>query len=337
MPATFAVLSLLPKKRFLEAAPRIPEGMSIRHYEDGDDGFRRHPAGYRGVLGVGTVIPPAVMAASELEIIQLVGAGYDQVDLPTVEKRGLILCNNPGANAQAVAEHVLMALLYFARRQGEAEAVVYSSEYARDRVRMMGPLLRELGEMTLGIVGFGAIGQTFSRLVRPFGSTVLVHSRTRYAELERAHGVAYRDLTSLLQESDAVIVTLPSTPDTHRLFDAARLALLKSTCIFINVGRGGVVDHDALASALIANQLYAASLDVYDPEPLDQGHPLLNLDVAVKRRLLLSPHTAGVSHRSWTLMVQRAVDNLWRYASTRQPEFVVRAPRPAVLENEANR
>lgn len=324
--APFRVLSLLPKHRFLAASPDVPEWMTITHWEECDVEFRRRPSGFRGVLAVGKPVPAEVLYAFGLEIIQLVSAGYDRVDRATAAARGLVVCNNPGANAQAVAEHILMSLLYFARRQGEGQAAVYSGKFAQARMGLVGPQLRDLGEMTLGIVGLGAIGQRFAKLARPFGSKLLYHSRTRNQGLEASLDLEYRELDELLQAVDGVAATLPLTAATYRLFDGQRFALMKSTAIFVNVGRGGVVDHNALAVALMSGQIYAASLDVYDPEPLPSNHPLLLIDEDVRTRLLLSPHTAGVTHRAWQSMIRQAVDNLVRYARGYQPRFVVVSP-----------
>lgn len=323
---SFPVLSLLPKHRFLEANPKIPDWMSVRHWEECDESFRKLPSGFQGVLAVGKPLPTEVLNAADLQIVQLVSAGYDQVDKETAMARGLIVCNNAGANAQSVAEHILMSLLYFARRQGEGQSTVYSGTFAHARSKLMGPQLRELGEMTIGIVGFGSIGQRFAELVRPFGARLLYYSRTRNLSLEVDLNVEYQELENLLRESDAVAVALPLTPDTYRLFDKRRFTLMKSTSIFVNVGRGGVVDHDALIEALTARQIYAASLDVYDPEPLPLDHPLLLTDDAIRSRLLLSPHIAGVTHRAWKTMIQRAADNLVCYARGDEPHSVVVSP-----------
>lgn len=323
---TFPVLSLLPKQRFLEANPKIPDWMPVRHWEECDVLFRQRPSGFQGVLAVGNPLPTGVLTSSGLQIVQLVGAGYDQVDTATALTRGLIVCNNAGANAQSVAEHILMSLLYFARRQGEGQLTVYSGTFAQARSNLMGPQLRELSEMTIGIVGLGSIGQRFAELVLPFDARVLYYSRSRNLGQESALNVEYQELDTLLSESDAVAVTLPLTPDTHRLFNGRRFKLMKPTSIFINVGRGGVVDHDALIEALTGRQIYAASLDVYDQEPLPLNHPLLLAGDSIRTRLLLSPHIAGVTHRAWKTMIQRAVDNLVCYARGDEPHSVVVSP-----------
>ncbi len=320
---SFCVLSLIPKKRFLAAKPNIPEWMSLLHWDDLDELSQSMPSGFQAVLGGGTPIPHEVLNTPGLEMVQLVSAGHDRVDMSFVANLGLLVCNNPGANAQAVAEHILMTLLYFARRAGEAQAIVYSGQFADGRFRIMGPQLRNLSEMTIGIVGLGAIGQRFAELVHPFGSKLLYSSRTRNIHVEAMLGLEYRELDELLQEADAIAVALPLTSQSYHLFDARGFALMKPTAIFINVGRGGVVDQQALVEALLTRQIYAAGLDVFEPEPIPSDHYLLHINNDIKNRLLLSPHTAGLTHFSWVNMVQNAIDNLVRYAIDHQPYHVI--------------
>lgn len=321
--ASFHVLSLIPKDRLLVGNPMIPEWMKIAYWDDVNPLLGDQLSKFQAVLGGGTPIPYEVLSATSLEMIQLVSAGYDRIDREAVVEKGLVVCNNPGANALAVAEHMLMMLLYFARRAGEAQAMVYNGQFSNARMDLMGPQLRNLSEMTIGIIGLGAIGQCFAELVRPFGSKILYYSRTRNASVEEKLGLLYSELDAIVQVADAVAVALPLTEQSYQLFDARLFALMKPTAILINVGRGGVVDHQALANALVTKQIYAAGLDVFDPEPLPPDHPLLLVDDEVRQRMLLSPHLAGLTQCAWATMIQNAIDNLVRHAIDQRPQHVL--------------
>lgn len=319
----FPVLSVIPKARFLDASPEIPEDISIAHWEDLDETRRRNPAGFRAALGVGSPIPAPVLESRELEMLQLVSVGYEKVDMGAVRERGITLCNNPGRNSGAVAEHILMSLLYFSHRMGECQRVARSKDYGAQRTALMDPLLRDLRELTVGVVGFGAIGERFAEIARPLHMRVLYNSRTRRREAEERLNVQYASLDHLLSASDAVAVTLPLTEETHGLFDRRQFQAMKPSAIFVNVGRGAVVNPHALAEALRERWIYAASLDVLHPEPPLPDNPLLHLPKDADERLLLSPHIAGVTHSTWRDMVQGAVDNLAAYARGDEPEHVV--------------
>lgn len=320
---TFPLLSVIPKARFVLAAPHIPSDVTVEHWEDWSDSRREVPAGFRGVLGVGLPIPVAVLRAPDLELLQLVSAGYERVDMAVVRETGLTLCNNPGKNAHAVADHVVMSLLYFARRMGECHDVVLGDNYHDNREGMIGPLLRDLEEMTVGLVGFGAIGRSVANRLRPFGPTLLYHNRTRRREDESRLGVRYVELDELLRTSDAVVAMLPLTAETKGLFGREAFASMQSETIFVNVGRGALVDQQALVDALLERRLYAASLDVFDPEPVTKDNPIVLAAPQLRDRLLLSPHIAGVTHRTWRLMVQRALDNVAAYARGEEPLHIV--------------
>lgn len=320
---SFPVLSAVPKARFLAASPEIPKEISVVHWDDLDGSQRQNPSGFRAALGVGAPIPASVLRSPELEMLQLVSVGYERVDMDTVHERRITLCNNPGRNSGAVAEHILMSLLYFSHRMGECQRVARSKDYGSLRMGLMDPLLRDLRELTVGVVGFGAIGERFAEIARPLHMRVLYNSRTRRPETEERLNVQFAPFDSLLATADAVVVTLPLTEETHGLFDRAQFQAMKPSSIFVNVGRGAVVNPYALAEALRERWIYAASLDVLHPEPPLPDNPLLHLPEEANERLLLSPHIAGVTHSTWRDMVQGAIDNLAAYARGDEPEHVV--------------
>ena len=162
---------------------------------------------------------------------------------------------------------------------------------------------------TLGIVGFGRIGQAVARRARGFGMTLLIHSRTPRPELEASYGVERVELDELLSRSDVVSLHVPLTPKTHRMLDEARIARMKSTAILINTARGEVIDEDALLDALDRGHLTGVGLDVFDGEPGPIDRRWLTAP-----RTVLSPHigsaTEGTRDHMARLVAQGVLDAL---------------------------
>ncbi|OPG15882.1 2-hydroxyacid dehydrogenase [Ferroacidibacillus organovorans] len=312
------VLSTIPKKRFRDAGITLPPELSIVHREEDVTPYRESTC--RAVLSLHSHFPSDdYLSMPKLEMVQLLSAGHDAIDVGRFAKRNIILCNNPGANADAVAEHILMSILYFARRVGECQAIDYTDAYTTQRNAMMGPLLRDARELHVGLIGMGQIGQAFAVMARALSISCSYTSRTRRIDIEEAHGATWRTLETLLKVCDVIALTLPLTPETVHFMNRARFAAMKDDAIFINVSRGALVDQEALADALRSRKLYGASTDVFDPEPPRPDNPLFQLPPDVRARLLLTPHLAGITHQTWREMMQRAISNLARYAVGKEP------------------
>jgi len=159
---------------------------------------------------------------------------------------------------------------------------------------------------TIGIVGFGRIGQAVARRAMGFGMRILYHDVQRLPpEVEAETGAAYTPLPSLLAEADFVSLHVNLTEETRHLIDAAALGSMKPTAVLVNTARGPVVDTDALAEALAAGTIWAAALDVTDPEPLPADHPLVTSE-----RCLVVPHIASASRATRARMAEMAAENL---------------------------
>jgi phosphoglycerate dehydrogenase-like enzyme len=168
----------------------------------------------------------------------------------------------------------------------------------------------DLLEATVGIIALGDIGAEIARRVRPFGPRIFYHQRTRHSEkTEQALGVEYRQLDELIESVDYLILVVPQTPATENLLSRERIARMRPGACVINVGRGGLLDEDALYEALRDNRLAAAGLDVFRWEPLPATSPLLGLP-----NVVLSPHMAGgSSDRYWQVDVAGALENIRRH------------------------
>lgn len=217
--------------------------------------------------------------APRLRLVQT-GAGYDHVDLAACTRRGVWVCNAPGINAAAVAEHT-MALLAFYKNVPYLDSFMKQGREERGLCYAGGGLAGK----TVGVVGTGHIGARVAACCRTFGMEVLGYSRRNRG----GPGIEPAGLEELLRRRDEVSLHVSLTEQTRGLIGAGELARMKPTAVLINTTRGGVVDKGALVDALKGGQIAGACLDVYEQEPLPAASPLRGL-----KNVILTPHTAGL-------------------------------------------
>ncbi len=215
--------------------------------------------------------------APRLRVVADVAVGYDNIDVATATELGIAVCNTPGVLDETTADLAFFLILAAARRTSDAEADLREGRWQGFRMnRFLG---QDVHGRTLGVVGFGRIGQAVARRAAGFGMEVLHHTR-------RDTGLPgwVADLDDLLRVGDIVTLHVPLTSDTTGLIDSRRLALMKHTAVLVNTARGPVVDEEALAIALEDGTIFGAGIDVFEREP--EVHP----------RLLAAPHTVLLPH-----------------------------------------
>jgi lactate dehydrogenase-like 2-hydroxyacid dehydrogenase len=228
--------------------------------------------------------------------------GYDHVDLAACRARGVAVGNTPGVLTETTAELTLALMLATARRLPEALAAVRDGSWGAWQPEWL--VGADISGSTVGIVGFGRIGQAVARLLSGFCCRLLYSSPAPKPEAE-ALGASFTPLPALLAAADVVTLHAPLTEQTRHLINRTTLAQMKPTAILINTSRGGLVDQDALYAALRAGAIAAAGLDVTTPEPLPTDHPLLGLPNCV-----VLPHIGSASRATRTRMALLAADNL---------------------------
>ena len=267
-------------------------------------------AAVAGCMGVLTLLTDRVdvefleRAGPGLRVVSNYAVGYDNIDVRACAERGVAVGNTPGVLTETTADFAFALMMAAARRIPEA------ARYVQDRHwQTWGPLLflgSDLHGATIGIVGFGRIGQAVARRAKGFGMTILYSSRTAVdPAIEADLGAAYVSLPELLARSDFVSLHVNLSADTRHLIDAAALALMKPTAILVNTARGPVIDSAALAVALRRGLLAGAALDVTDPEPIRSDDPLLDLD-----NCLIVPHIASATRATRGRMAEMAAANL---------------------------
>lgn len=248
-----------------------------------------------------------------LKLIQCLGVGFNQVDLATAEQREIPVANSPGQNASTVAEFTIGCIIALQRRFLESDAEIKAGRYAAFRAQVLHEGLQEIGGSRLGLVGIGNIGLQVAKIAGLLGASVSYYTEHRRpADVERQLGITYQPMDDLLADSDIVSFHVPLNETTRGLIGARELARMKAGSLLVNTSRGPVVDQIALAQALESGHLAGAAIDTFDPEPPDVEHPLLRLSPTTQRRLLLTPHTAGITFPSFRRMLAACVANMER-------------------------
>jgi D-3-phosphoglycerate dehydrogenase len=258
-------------------------------------------------------VTPAVVAAGErLRVIGRYGVGTDNIAVDEATRRGIPVTNVPVYCKDEVAEHVLAMLLAHVRG-----LVPYDRAVRRGDWRLATGLpTRRVAGRTLGIVGFGAIGQTLARKAAGLDLRVIAHDADEARV--RAAGAAPVSLLELARRADFVSVHVPLVEDTRGLVGREFLAAMQPSAYLFNAARGAIVDHDALLWALGTDEIAGAGIDVFDPERLPADHPLL-----AQERLLVTPHTAFYSEESMRDLARLAAENVAAVLEGRKPASVV--------------
>jgi glyoxylate reductase len=238
--------------------------------------------------------------------------GYNNIDIDACTRHGVIVTNTPGVLTDSVADYSMGLIIATCRRMTEGEAYLRKGEWKGTFLKQM--LGQDVHGATLGIFGFGRIGQAIARRARGFDMTILYHSRNRAApDAERESGAVYVGKEELLRKADVVLLILPFTPETQHFIGAKELALMKPTAVLVNMARGGIVDDAALIDALKRKTIWAAGLDVYENEPK------FNPGFLELKNVVLSPHIASSSEPTRKAMAMTAAKNLAAALSGQTP------------------
>jgi glycerate dehydrogenase len=245
----------------------------------------------------------------QLRYIGVMATGYNVVNAEAAHKRNVVVTNVPDYATPAVAQAVFAMLLEVTHRVDHHAFSVRKGRWCRnpDFCYWLHSLI-ELQGLSMGIVGFGRIGQAVARIAAAFGMRVLVHTRTRPEP--PPPGVEFTDLDALFKTADVISLHCPLTPETENLVNVVRLSLVKPSAILINTSRGGLVDEEALAQALNGQRLAAACLDVLGEEPPDVKNPLLNA-----KNCIITPHLAWATKAARERLMAAIIGNIRAFLS----------------------
>lgn len=245
--------------------------------------------------------------AKALELIAVAATGTDNVDLEAASERGVAVCNVPHYATQSVAQFTLALILELATGAGRNLARVRAGEWQKSPIfTLLDYPSTELANKTLGIVGFGSIGQAVAAMARSFGMKILISARpgaTTPAPPGRA------PFTEVLRRSDVVTLHCPLAPNTTSLIDRQALSLMKPTALLVNTARGGLIEDAALVEALESGGLAGAALDVLSQEPPPADHPIIQAVPRLKN-LIVTPHCAWSARESRQRLLDEVAENI---------------------------
>ncbi|MEN0585612.1 MULTISPECIES: glyoxylate/hydroxypyruvate reductase GhrB [unclassified Kosakonia] len=262
-------------------------------------------ANAQGLLGSSEKVDSELLEKMpQLRATSTVSVGYDNFDVDALNARKILLMHTPTVLTETVADTIMALVLSSARRVVEVAERVKVGEWTSG----IGPdwFGVDVHHKTLGIIGMGRIGLALAQRAHfGFGMPILYNARRHHTEAEERFQARYCDLDTLLKESDFVCLVLPLTDETHHLIGKKQFEMMKKSAIFINAGRGPVVDEAALIDALKNGEIHAAGLDVFEQEPLPVDSPLLSLP-----NVVALPHIGSATHETRYNMAECAVDNL---------------------------
>jgi phosphoglycerate dehydrogenase-like enzyme len=305
----------------LDQARRMkPEGFDMRMLPPGtstaDIAAAMRDADY--LVGFVRYLPDEAYAqARRLKLVQVLSAGYDDVNIAGARQARIPICANGGANSVAVAEHALMLMLAVYKKLWTFHNNVAAGRWHQGIPRTTDVL--ELEGKTVGIIGLGNIGRKVARRALAFDARVIYYDIARpSAEDESRMGVTYAPFETLLETADIVTLHVPLNDQTRHMIDAKALVRLKPKAVLINTCRGDVVDEKALYEVLRAGRILGAGIDTFEKEPTNPENPLLILP-----NVTLTPHSAGPTMESFAKRFQNGYDNIRRVAAGELPLWII--------------
>jgi phosphoglycerate dehydrogenase-like enzyme len=313
---TVEVLCLRPRIDFERANALPAAGLTVAYHAPNDAEVIALMKQARALVipAVGPKLDPEIFANTTVKLVQVTGAGLDRLDLPLLKGMGIAVANVPGGSNSAIAEYAVATASVLLRRFAWADAEIRAGNYDAFRARMISDNLSGLDGMLVGVIGLGIIGLAVAQAFHRAGSRICYFDPTpRHAAAVRAISAESLSLDELLTSADVVTLHVPLIPATRGLINADELAKMKRGAILIQASRGGVVDEAALAEALSSGHLGGAAIDVYEREPPSPDNVLLSLSGAAARRILFTPHIAGVTRQATEYLFRCAWRNVERF------------------------
>jgi phosphoglycerate dehydrogenase-like enzyme len=307
------VLCLRPRVDF-ERADALPAGeLTVAYHAPNDSEVISLMKQVRALVipAVGPKLSTEMFQNTAVKLVQVTGAGLDRLDLPLLKGMGIAVANVPGGSNSAIAEYAVTMSSILLRRFVWADAEIRAGNYPAFRARMMSDNLRGLQGMLVGVIGLGTIGLAVAQAFHKAGCRICYYDPAPGdAAAARALNAESLLLDDLLTSADVITLHVPLLPGTRGLISARELKKMKPGAIVIQASRGGIVDEAALAEALTSGHLGGAAIDVYETEPPSPANALLSLPGDAARRILFTPHIAGVTRQATEYLFSSAWRNV---------------------------
>lgn len=320
------VAVIVDKANFDRYAPAGHSSWEFIHFRGtgADEVSRLAGSGADAILVDPTIPLPGeiITKMPALKIIHSFGVGYNWIDIGAAAKAGIFVCNNAGVNATAVAEQTILLMLAVLRKYHESEIMVYSARQGEFKIHCLENSLTELGECSVGLVGFGAIGKEVARRLAGFSCSVYYYKPNPIPDPER-YNVQYLGKDELLAKCDVISLHLPVKPETENFICDETLGMMKPGAILINTSRGELVDQEAVCRALINGQLGGFGADTLAPEPVLPDNPVINLPEDIRAKVALSPHIGGITTKTFRNSYVKAFKNIEAALNGERPGDIV--------------
>jgi phosphoglycerate dehydrogenase-like enzyme len=319
---TIDALCLRPEADFTRVGVAPPAGLAIAYRGPADPDVPALMREARALVipAVGPALPASLFEGSAVRLVQVTGAGLDRLDRAALERLGIAVANVPGGSNSALAEYAVTAASLLLRRFAWADAELRRGHYAAFRQRMVGENLAGLDGLLVGVVGLGVIGLAVAEAFHRAGCRLCYFDPApRDPAAAAALGAQPMTLEALLEAADVVTLHVPLLPATQGLIGDRELGAMKPGAVLVQASRGGIVDEAALARHLGLGRLGGAAVDVFSTEPPALDNPLFGLDGEAARRLLLTPHIAGVTRQASATLFRSAWANVERVLGGEPP------------------
>jgi phosphoglycerate dehydrogenase-like enzyme len=310
------VLCLRPRIDFERANALPADELTVAYHAPNDSEVIPLMKQARALVipAVGPKLASDIFEKTTVKLAQVTGAGLDRLDLSLLKSMGIAVANVPGGSNNAIAEYALTTASILLRQFAWADAEIRAGNYQAFRARMVSENLCGLEGRLVGVVGLGTIGLAVAQAFHRAGCRICYHDPApRDAAAVRIMNAESLSLDELLKSADVVTLHVPLLPATRGLINSHQLQKMKRGSILIQASRGGVVDEGALAEALSSGHLRGAAIDVYETEPPSSDNVLLSLSGDAARRILFTPHIAGVTRQATEYLFRSAWRNVERF------------------------
>ncbi len=310
------VVCLRPENDFKEFGAVAPPHFSVVYLSPDDTSLIQKASDAEVLLipAVGPKIPNDFFKKTSVQMVQVTGAGIDRVDCDFCTQNNIKVCNVLGASARSVAEYCLFSALAISRRLIRTTDEIALGNYAEIRGNIIKDRMHSLSGLTLGVMGFGSIGQETAKIFSAMGCRIQYYDPSSPKVEQSLVSIAEEvGKEVLLRSSDIISVHVPLLEQTFNLISEQELSMMKDTSILLNASRGGVVNENALAQAIQNKKIKGAAVDVFNSEPPEKNNPLLNLPNECRENLILTPHIGGITVQSWAELFSRSWINIQRF------------------------
>jgi phosphoglycerate dehydrogenase-like enzyme len=310
------VLCLRPRIDFARASALPAAALTVAYHAPSDSEVAPLMKQARALViaAVGPKLNPEIFQNSTVKLVQVTGAGLDRLDLALLKGMGIAVANVPGGSNSAIAEYAVTAASVLLRRFVWADAEIRAGNYQSFRTHMVTENLSGLEGLVVGVIGLGTIGLVVAQAFHRAGCGICYYDPAPGdAAAVRAMNAESLSLDELLKSADVVTLHVPLLPATCGLINTRELEKMKPGAILIQASRGGIVDEAALARALSLGHLAGAAIDVYETEPPSADNVLLSLPGDAARRILFTPHIAGVTRQATETLFRSAWRNVERF------------------------